>query len=377
MGVKYTYDYVKNFIENNSGCKLISDIYTNSKDKLSLECKCGRMFNVSFYHFKTKNQRKCKVCSGNKLDYGIVSEFIKSKKCELVSDVYKNNNTKLDIKCVCGDIFHVDFNTFRKGQIRCKKCYWIENKHHKKYTYEDVKDYIENRSECKLISNEYIGIFDKLDLLCECGNMFKKSYAKLKNMNIICCPDCSRILTNMKNTHDIDYICNAVKEKYGNDIKIVNMDYVGTRHTIATIQHKCGYVFEKNVNRLLYTDIKCPKCMISTSIGVAKILKYLADNDVTYIKEYMFDDCSCIRRLRFDIYVPKCNLCIEFDGEQHFRIIDHFGGLDGFINTKIRDTIKNEYCKNKNINLIRIPYNHLDKIDDILSPYLNKKLIPR
>lgn len=59
------------------------------------------------------------------------------------------------------------------------------------------------------------------------------------------------------------------------------------------------------------------------------------------------------------------------------KIIDHFGGLEGFINTKIRDTIKNEYCKNNNINLVRIPYNCIDKIDDILSPYLNKKLIPR
>ena len=54
MGVKYTYDYVKSFIEDNSGCKLISDTYNNSKSKLSLECECGRAFNVSFYHFKTK-----------------------------------------------------------------------------------------------------------------------------------------------------------------------------------------------------------------------------------------------------------------------------------------------------------------------------------
>ena len=117
--------------------------------------------------------------------------------------------------------------------------------------------------------------------------------------------------------------------------------------------------------------------MIGTSVGISKILKFLNDNNISYIREYMFNDCSYIRKLRFDIFVPQYNLCIEYDGEQHYKIVDYFGGLDGFIKTKIRDTIKNEYCKNNNINLVRIPYNKINKIDIILSPYLNKKLIPR
>lgn len=34
------------------------------------------------------------------------------------------------------------------------------------------------------------------------------------------------------------------------------------------------------------------------------------------------------------------------------------------------DSIKNEYCKNKNIRLIRITYKDFKKIDDILSNVL-------
>ncbi|MBQ3420642.1 MAG: hypothetical protein IJH34_03025 [Romboutsia sp.] len=377
MGIKYTYSYIKDFIESNSKCKLISQSYNGSKSKLDLKCECGRLFSISFNHFKSKNQRKCKVCSGNKLDYNIVKEFIATKECKLISDTYINNNTKLDIQCICGDIFKVDFNTFRKGQIRCKSCFWKENKHHNKHTYEYVKSYIENKSNCKLVSDNYIDGSIYLKVICGCGSTFEQSYYNLRRMKTICCNNCTRISTNKKNTHNLDYIYKAVEKKYSGDFKIINMNYIGTRNTTVTIQHKCGYTFNKNVNRLLYTDIKCTECMRSTSIGEFKILKFLNDNKITYIKEYMFDNCNYIRKLRFDVYVPDYNLCIEFDGEQHYKIIDHFGGLEGFVNTKIRDTIKNEYCKNNNITLVRIPYNKIDEVDNILSSYLNKKLIPR
>ena len=377
MGAKYTYGYIKDFIEGNSKCKLISQNYVDSKSKLDLMCECGRKFNVSFNHFKSKNQRKCKVCHGNKLEYDIVREFVVSKGCKLISDMYVNNNTKLDIQCTCGDIFKVDFNTFKKGQIRCKRCYWKEHKHHNKHTYEYVKNYIESKSDCKLISNDYIDGSVCLDVLCGCGSVFEQSYHNIRKMKNICCNDCTRISTNKKNTHDLNYIYNTVEKKYDGDFKIINMDYIGTRNTTVTVQHKCGYIFDKNVNRLLYTNIKCTECMRSTSIGEFRIIKFLKNNNIRYTKEYMFDDCNYIRKLRFDVYVPDYNLCIEFDGEQHYKIIDYFGGLEGFVNIKIRDTIKNEYCKNNNITLVRIPYNKIDMIDNILSSYLNKKLIPR
>ena len=54
-------------------------------------------------------------------------------------------------------------------------------------------------------------------------------------------------------------------------------------------------------------------------------------------------------------------------------MLDYFGGLDGFIDTKIRDTIKTIYCKENNIKLIRIPYWDFDKIEEILERELRVK----
>lgn len=69
----------------------------------------------------------------------------------------------------------------------------------------------------------------------------------------------------------------------------------------------------------------------------------------------------------FDFYLPKYNCCIEYDGRQHFEIIERFGGLDGFINTKFRDTYKNWYCEKNNIKMIRISYKDYENIEEILN----------
>lgn len=68
----------------------------------------------------------------------------------------------------------------------------------------------------------------------------------------------------------------------------------------------------------------------------------------------------------FDFYIKEFNLCIEFDGEQHYRENNYFGGNNIFKETQKRDKIKNKYCKDNDINLLRIPYWELDSVEDIL-----------
>jgi hypothetical protein len=50
-------------------------------------------------------------------------------------------------------------------------------------------------------------------------------------------------------------------------------------------------------------------------------------------------------------------VCIEYDGRQHFIAIEKWGGELGLLDQQKKDKIKDEYCKIKNIKLIRIPYN--------------------
>jgi hypothetical protein len=58
--------------------------------------------------------------------------------------------------------------------------------------------------------------------------------------------------------------------------------------------------------------------------------------------------------------------CIEFDGEQHFYPVSHFGGIMAYESLKINDKIKNDYCEDNYINLIRIRWDQIDEISQIL-----------
>lgn len=100
------------------------------------------------------------------------------------------------------------------------------------------------------------------------------------------------------------------------------------------------------------------------------IAKYLDNKNIKYERQYKFDDCRSKDKLPFDFYIPSKNIVIEYDGKQHYEIVDYFGGFDDFVGTKIRDTIKTIYCKENNIKLIRIPYWDFDKIEEILEKEL-------
>jgi len=54
--------------------------------------------------------------------------------------------------------------------------------------------------------------------------------------------------------------------------------------------------------------------------------------------------------------LPNLNTCIEFDGQQHYNIIEHFGGEKILIENQVRDDIKNKYCLENNIKILRIKY---------------------
>ena len=109
----------------------------------------------------------------------------------------------------------------------------------------------------------------------------------------------------------------------------------------------------------------CPECN-SSSRGEDRVKAYLEINNINFIRNYQFEKCLRVKRLRFDFYLPDKNICVEYDGEHHYQENKYFGeGNLDYINQN--DLIKNEYCKENDIKLIRIPYWNLNKIESILS----------
>jgi hypothetical protein len=119
----------------------------------------------------------------------------------------------------------------------------------------------------------------------------------------------------------------------------------------------------------------CRRC--NDSFGEKIIANFLDRNNIEYKREYIFDDCKNIYPLRFDFYIPSTRKCIEFDGIQHFQPVEYFGGVKAYELRKINDKIKNDYCEDNYINLIRIRYNQIDDINNILYENLKNHIKPK
>lgn len=110
----------------------------------------------------------------------------------------------------------------------------------------------------------------------------------------------------------------------------------------------------------------CSKCNLSK--GEQTIINILEKNNISYISQKKFKKCKNKRILPFDFYLPNYNICIEYDGEQHFNVIDAWGGKNKLKAQQLNDNIKTEYCETNNIKLIRIRYD--ENIEEILKKRL-------
>lgn len=116
----------------------------------------------------------------------------------------------------------------------------------------------------------------------------------------------------------------------------------------------------------------CLNC--SESKGEKAIAKFLDKNNISYYRQHKFSGCRNIFELPFDFYIPKIRLAIEFDGRQHFQPMEYFGGIEAFDRLQINDNIKNDYCEDNYIELIRIKYDLLDNIESYLKEVFKYKI---
>lgn len=130
---------------------------------------------------------------------------------------------------------------------------------------------------------------------------------------------------------------------------------------------KCGNIIEVRKDHLLgLNHSRTVSCGCnSISAGELKIKQILEANDINFKMQYRINDFSPYSPFDFAIFNKDNELVklIEFDGEQHFYAIEHFGGEEKLTIQKERDRKKNEYCANHNICLLRVPYWDYEKLD--------------
>jgi very-short-patch-repair endonuclease len=108
------------------------------------------------------------------------------------------------------------------------------------------------------------------------------------------------------------------------------------------------------------------------SRGSQRIEAFLLKNKIIYKKEKVFDDLKHVNKLRFDFYLPEHNMCIEYNGKQHYEEKEYFDG-DVYLKKQIHlDKLKREWCIANDVTLLVIPYTHTTAIEDILNDILGR-----
>lgn len=227
----------------------------------------------------------------------------------------------------------------------CPKCAG-----HLKRTHNEYIEFLQESNPAIRVLEEYVNARTPIKHECTVDGYIWTTPPQVLLMGCGC-PKCGhkRIGLSLRKSHS----------EYINEVKLINSNIeVVDDYVMATypILHKClidGYKWKAHPINILRGS-GCPKC--NTSKGEKRIEKWLTSHSFNYEVQKRFKDCRDVKTLPFDFYLPDEYIAIEYDGEQHYRAIDYFGGEERLEYVQKHDTIKTKYCEDNGIKLLRIPY---------------------
>ena len=235
----------------------------------------------------------------------------------------------------------------------------------KSYSKEFIKDFIKENSSCIFVSMDEN---NKINLQCNCGQIFTTTFSKFKSQNKRQCNKCSFDDKRERFAHSYKYIKEYIEN---NGCVLTTKEYINSSLPLDIIC-SCGITFTATFDSFKFNkQHRCYSCSAKTSLGEATVRNVLSEIGARYKEQYRINVNQSRMYMDFVVFNSDSTILyfIEYDGEQHFKPIDFFGGEDGFKETTRRDKIKNEYCMEKKIPLLRIPYTEFHNIKEIVSDF--------
>lgn len=332
-----SYDYSKTEYKGSTvkviiTCPLHGDFHQTPADHLA-GCGCKGCGITKAANSRTLSLDSCltsfREAHGSTYDYSRV--------------VYTKSTDVVDISCRTHGWFKQRATEHASGR-GCQKC---------AKTYRRSTEVFIN--EAKVIHGdrydysltEFIKTSAKVTIVCKDHGPFEQiPNSHLKGLG---CYRCGR--NSVRTTEDF---LKKAKEVHGDlyDYSLVN--YTKSMGLVKIICREHG-VFEQLANAHL-SNKGCGKC--SSSKGEFKIAKMLDNLGLEYVREYILPGSGS--RFRFDFYLPKLGILLEYHGEQHFRYVPYFhrNGDKDFEKQKHRDIVVREMAK-----AYGFKYLHLSNVD--------------
>lgn len=291
--------------------------------------------------------------------------------------IYVNAHHPITVTCNIHGDFTVVPNKHISAKQGCPVCSDIAKKERK--SKKSLGSFFTEATEVHGDKYDYSKVFfnirsEKITIICKEKGHGEFNQVVSNHLSGQGCPECAKIQNGLKKRTPEDVFFEDCKFIHMDNYDYSNTKYNGMYETITPLCKRHGE-FTVLATKHYHRKQGCSVCSDQElkSKPVIEIQNFLKTCDIMFEMEKKFDSCKNINHLPFDFYIPELNLLIEYDGIQHFKPIEYFGGEEGLAEQQRNDEIKNKYCYDNNITLLRIKYSddHIKIIKDFISKNIN------
>ena len=293
--------------------------------------------------------KKAKLIHGVKYDYSKVK--------------YYNNKIKIEIICPKHGIFLQKPNAHLLG-YGCPICANNKKKTTKEYIQE-AKEIHGDRYDYSSV--KYINNKTKICIICPKHGEFWQS--PKHHLNGSHCPKCANIKRGETFRINTEDFIKKAKLIHGDKYDYSKVKYVTTEVKVCIICPEHGEFWQTPHNHL--NNHGCPECNSSRLENEIEVL--LKKENIDFERWKTFNWLKNKQEMELDFYLPKYNIGIECQGEQHYKPVNFTGKLsekqlnENFKKQNERDNLKKELCAKNNITLLY--YSNFKYNDNIITDY--------
>lgn len=355
----------------------VASTYVNMRTRVHIiHNKCG---NKDWWPMPERflNGDRCPKCSSKaKKD----TAWYKQKVKEMYGDEYTvlseydGVKNPIHIQHECGYDWWPNAGNFRQGYSHCPECSRKKLREQEALSVKEVVSRITEIFNGTIVldnpEKEYENGNSQLHYHCTvCGEPHHAQAGNLLQGHG--CPTCADQHRNDDRRFTIEELKQRIKDKSNGTYEYVSGNYKNNVSPIKVRHLDCNHIFTTNWMLFRQGSVTCKHCR--GSFGEQQVKGYLDQHGLDYEFGYVIPDLKDRKRLHFDLWLAKYKIAIEYDGVQHFKPtqFNQHGNKSAKEQYKLtvkHDRMKDQYCKEKGIKLIRIKY------DQDVNTVLDKEL---
>jgi hypothetical protein len=310
MGVKHSYEFVKNVFEQ-KGCQLLSKNYISSEKKLDYVCSkhSNIVQSISFLNFYNNN-RGCQLCGierradKQRHSFDFVKKEFENRNYILISNTYVNSGTSLQYICKehPDKVQKICYDSLKNGS-GCKLCGNSRIAEKLKHSYKYVKEFF-NKKGYELLDDVYINGQTNMYCICRKHSEYIQQMKFNKLQQGHGCKYCAKESIHEKQSYSYDYVFQCFQDK---GFELLSENYINNQQKLDYICLK--HLFE--IQQTTFADILTGKyiCKHCHSEGMSGQNNPSWNENLTDEERIFGRKLEDYKKWRFEVYKKDCYTC--------------------------------------------------------------------